>query len=38
MITAGAVERIAARIKAARGETAPDLVLKNGLVADMFTG
>jgi len=37
MITAGAVERIAARIKAARGETAPDLVLKNGLVADLFT-
>ena len=38
MTAAGAVERIAARIEAARGETAPDLVLKNGLVADMFTG
>ncbi|MDI9570203.1 MAG: adenine deaminase [Pseudomonadota bacterium] len=37
MTAAGAVERIAARIGVARGEAAPDLVLKNGLVADLFT-
>jgi len=32
------VEKLTARIKAAKGEISPDLILKNGLVADLFSG
>jgi adenine deaminase len=38
MIFPDPVKRLTARIKAARGETPPDLILKNGLVADLFSG
>jgi adenine deaminase len=31
------LKRLAARIKAAKGEISPDLILKNGLVADLFS-
>jgi adenine deaminase len=32
------VKKLTARIKAAKGEISPDLILKNGLVADLFSG
>ena len=32
------VKKLTARIKAAKGEVSPDLILKNGLVADLFSG
>jgi len=38
MIYPDIVKRLTARIKAANGEICPDLVLKNGLVADLFSG
>jgi len=38
MIFPDPVERLTARIKAAKGEIFPDLILKNGLVADLFSG
>ena len=33
-----AVQRLSARIRAAQGQISPDLILKNGLVADLFSG
>ena len=38
MIFPDPVEKLTARIKAAKGEIFPDLILKNGLVADLFSG
>ncbi|MFA5180254.1 MAG: adenine deaminase [Syntrophales bacterium] len=38
MILPDPVKRLTARIKAAKGEISPDLILKNGLVADVFSG
>jgi len=37
MIYPDMVKRLAARVKAAKGEVYPDLILKNGLVADLFS-
>jgi len=38
MILPDPVKRLTARIKAAQGEISPDLILKDGLVADLFSG
>ncbi len=38
MISPATVKKLSDRIKAARGEISPDLILKNGLVADLFSG
>jgi adenine deaminase len=38
MILTDPVKKLTARIKAAKGEAPPDLILKNGLVADLFSG
>lgn len=38
MILPDAVKKLTARIRAAKGEVSPDLILKNGLVADLFSG
>lgn len=38
MILPDTVKKLTARIKAAKGEISPDLILKNGLVADLFSG
>jgi adenine deaminase len=38
MILTDQVKKLAARIKAAKGETSSDLILKNGLVVDLFSG
>ena len=38
MILTDAVKKLTARIRAAKGEEYPDLILKNGLVADLFSG